>query len=133
MGLYNDLYLEKKIKCFNIAHFCSLDYSFAPCEITSENWSRQKSVMLKQKHSGRRDANMVNSFCHGRGSQHRFPEGHSSPAVLSARQIPSVSPRPMFCAIVTRIDFASNRYLRVGFRPCLTRWNLTHRFCKIPE
>lgn len=80
----NDRSLEKTLEnnCFNTARSCGLAYSFAPCAIKSEKPSRQKPVMLKQERDGRRDAKVVKRLCHGRESQHRFPEGLSPPAVL---------------------------------------------------
>lgn len=49
----------RKLLCFSTTDSCGLAYSFAPCAITSEKLSRQKSVMLKQEQDWRRDTKVV--------------------------------------------------------------------------
>lgn len=72
----------RKLLCFSTTDSCGLAYSFAPCAITSEKLSRQKSVMLKQEQDWRRDTKVVSRLCCGRELQYWFPEGRSPSAVL---------------------------------------------------
>lgn len=54
----------------------------------------------------------------------QVPEGHSSQlypqhAKFLLSVLRAFPPQATLCAIVMSIDFAANRYLFVGFRPCL--------------
>lgn len=88
---------SRKELCFNIDHSCGLAYSFAPCTITLEKLSQQKSVMLKQEWDGRGDANAVNELFHGKELQHKFLERSIPPAVLWACQIPVTLKKWRWC------------------------------------
>lgn len=128
----------RKLLCFSKTDSCGLAYSFAPCAITSEKLSRQKSVMLKQEQDWRRDTKVVSRLCCGRDLHHRFPEGCSPPAVLRACWISPdsavvISAWVHFCATAMRMDFAAKMYPCMAFRPCLTWWDLRHAFWRLLE